>query len=134
MPAGPQNEEHHDRPDHVELLFDGERPEVTQWREIVDGRVTRADPDLEPVRSVEHTGHHVAAKSTERVALEERRPHDEQTHHDEESRQKSSGATAPESPQIDGIVTFVFGDEEQCDEVAADHEEDLDTEETAGQP
>ena len=29
MPAQPEQQEHHRRPDHVELLFDGQCPQVT---------------------------------------------------------------------------------------------------------
>ena len=130
----PEQQDHDDRPRQVELLLDGEAPEVPQRGEVAGRGVAEAHPDLVPVRHVERSGEHVAAELAERVAFEHRRPDRDEQHHHEHRGEEPPGAAQPEVAERDPIVALAFRDQEQRDEVAGDHEEHLHAEEAAGEP
>ena len=129
-----QHEQHHERPQQIELLLDGQRPQMTQWCEVVHRGVTRTGPHLEPVGSVHHTGDDVATQLAQRVAFEERRPENQQHEHCEQSRQQSSRPSCPELTQFDRASAFRLGHQQQGDQISADDEEHLDTEVTPRKP
>ena len=132
--AAPQDDRHHDRPQQVELLFHREAPQVPERGEVTGGGVARPHPDLEPVRHVEEASDQVTAHLAERLRLGDRRPDRQSDHHGEERRQQPSRPTHPERAEVDAPVALALSHEQQRDEIARDHEEHLDTEETAGQP
>ena len=78
--------EHDDRPEEVELLLDGEAPQVPQRGEVEQCGVPGARPDLVPVGPVADAGDDVAAQLAERVALEDRRVDHQQREHQEQRR------------------------------------------------
>ncbi len=126
--------EHHQRPDHVELLFDGKAPEVTQRGELVRGGVPSSGPDLVPVRHVEQSGDHIAAEFAERVAIEDGRPDRQCDQHREERREQATSSPVPELAHVDRVRALLLRDQEQRDQIARDDEEHLDTEIAAGEP
>ena len=126
--------DHDQRPEEVELLFDGEAPQVAQRGEVEQCGVPGAGPDLVPVGDVGGAGDHVATQLAERVALEDRRVDHQQRHHQEQRRQQPSGPAHPELLEVDATLLFVLADQQQGDQVAADHEEHLDADEPARHP
>ena len=68
-----QDDDHHQRPQQVELLLHGQAPQVAQRGEVAGRGVPLADPDLVPVGHVGEPGDHVAAQLTEGIAPEHRR-------------------------------------------------------------
>ena len=132
--AHPNEGQHHERPDDVELLFDRKAPEVAERSEIGAGAVAGPDPDLIPVRDVGGAGDDIAAELAERVGLEQRDPHREQEHHHEQRRKEPPESSDPEVLEVDRAGAFVLGDQQQRDQVARDHEEDLDAEVTPAEP
>ncbi len=133
-PTEADQPDHDDRPEQVELLFDGEAPQVAKRSEVERRGVAGADPDLVPVGDVAEAGDDVAAEQTERLALEDRGVDHQQNEHEEQRRQEPPGAAQPELLQVDAAALLVLADQQQRDQVAADHEEHLDAEEATGQP
>ena len=133
-PTATQDRHHHQGPQQVELLLDRERPQVAQRRERLRSGVPGPDPDLEPVRDVADTRHDVATRAAARFGLEHRQVHHQQRQHHEQRRQQTACSTEPELLEVDVVVAFVLGDQQQGDEVAGDDEEHLDTQEPAVQP
>jgi hypothetical protein len=129
-----EQEDHHDRPEDVELLFDGEAPEVPERGEVAGGGVAEALPDLVPVGHVEEPGEDVAAQRSECVVPEDRRPHRDEEHHGEQRGEQTPRTAQPEVAQRDPVGAFAFGDQQQRDQVPGDHEEHLDAEEAARKP
>ena len=107
---------------------------MTQRRELVGRGVARAGPDLLPVRHVHDRGDDVAAQLAQLVAFEQRHPDGQRHQHGEQRREEPAGAPDPELPHVDGRRAFLLRDEQQRDEVARDHEEDLDAEVATRQP
>ena len=107
---------------------------MAQWGEVTCCGVPLSDPDLVVVRHVEQAGDHIAAQLPERLGLEHRGPRDDDRHHREQRRQQAARPAHPELPQRDAIRALPFGDQQQRDQVAGDHEEHLDAEEATGQP
>lgn len=132
--AEPRDHEHDERPEHVELLFHRERPEVSQRHEVERREVRGADPDLEPVESVHERRHDVAAQVAEHLALEKRAIHRDEREQSPQCRQQATCSAQPELVKVDGAVALRLGDEQRRDEKAADHEKHLDAEEPAAEP
>ncbi len=130
----PQQHHHHQRPQQVELLLDGEAPEVAQRREVPGRAVSLPDPDLVPVRDVEQPAQHVATQFAERVRSEDRRVRDQHEHHHEQRREQPASTPHPEMSEMDAAGALLLGDQQQRDQVATDDEEDLHAQEPAGQP
>ncbi len=129
-----QDADHHERPDQVELLFDGERPQVAQRHERLVGGVALTDEDLVPVAAVEDAPEEVATGAALGLTVEQRHVHRHRAHHHHHRRQQAPSAAHPELAEGDPTVTFVLADQQQRDQIAADHEEDLDPEEATAQP
>ena len=134
LSPGADQQRHHDRPEQVELLLHGEAPEVAKRREGACCGVPLAHPDLVPVGHVAEPGENIAAQPGQFVAFPDPRVRDQQDEHEEQRRQQASRAASPELPQADPARSLVLTDEQQRDQVAADHEEDLDAEEPTRQP
>ena len=107
---------------------------MAQGGELTGRRVSLVDPDLVPVRHVGEGGEHIAAQATKLLALEQRRVHDDHRQGHEQRRQQPAGPAKVEVPEVDASAALVLADQQQRDEVAADHEEHLDSDEPAGQP
>ncbi len=133
--AGPAQDDDHDQgPEQVELLLHGQRPQVAQRGECAGRGVPLTDVDLVPVAAVEQPAEEVAAGAAHRVALEQRHVDGDAREHDDQGRQQAAGATQPELLEVDEPLALVLTDQQQGDEVAADHEEHLDAEEPAAEP
>ncbi|MFT3852604.1 MAG: hypothetical protein QM733_07700 [Ilumatobacteraceae bacterium] len=130
----PQHQRHHQRPQQVELLLHGQRPQVPQRGERRRRRVPLADGDLVPVAAVGDRPDEVAASLTLRCRVEEREVDRRADEEDDERRQQPTGSPQPEALETDGALALVLADQQQRDQVAADHEEHLDPEETTRQP
>ena len=133
-PPAAEDEDHDQRPEQVELLLHRQRPQVAQRGERPGRGVPLADEDLVPVAAVQQPADEVAAGAPERVALEQRHVHGQAGEQQEHGRQQAAGTTQPELAEGDAPGALVLGDQQQRDQVAADHEEDLDAEEPAAQP
>ena len=132
--AEAQEPDHRQRPQDVELLLDGEAPEVAQRGEVARRRVPLPHPDLVPVGHVREPGDDVAAELAERVATEHRGERREQHERRQQRRQQAARPPEPELAQTDAPRPLVLADQQQGDEVAADDEEHLDAEEPAREP
>ncbi len=124
-----------ERPEQVELLLDGERPEMAQRRGRAElGEVRDVVEDEPPVAEVEDARRQIAAEGAQLAAIEQRGPSHRDEQHYEEGREQSTGAADPELSQGDPAVPSVLGDQEVGDQVARQHEEDLHAEQTARRP
>ena len=132
-PAEPDQQDQ--RPDQVELLLDGQRPEVPERRRRTElGEVGDVLEDEPPVAGVEDPGQDIAAHGGELVPVEQGGPPDGHEHHHEEGRQQTSGPADPEVLQPDPLVTSVLGHQKVGDEITGEDEEDLHAEEPAEGP
>ena len=136
-PASEPAQQHHEDqgPQQVELLLDGERPQVAQQQrtsellevravggdEVPVGRVRQRRQDLRPQlgRVVTEEEHHDDAGAGQQEV---------------ERGQEPAGPAGVEAAHTDGARTVVLLQEEHGDQVAADDEEDVDAEEATGQP
>ncbi len=107
---------------------------MPQRREVTCSGVTQALPDLVPVGHVEEARDHVAAQRSQCLVLENGRPDGDEEHHREQRREEAPRSAKPEVAQRDPVGPLALGDQQQRDQVPRDHEEHLDTEESAGQP
>ena len=90
--------------------------------------------DQVPVRVVEERTDRVATRVRE-VAAREDCGEDQRREHDEnEGRQQPPRAPQPEAAQVDAVAGLPFDQQQRCDQVAAEHEEEVDAEEAAGHP
>ncbi len=123
------------RPQQVELLLDRERPQVLEQRRPSDGLEVGLLPEHEvPVRHVPEGGQRVAAQSGHLARQKDDRVGEGDDEQQVERRQEPAGAAQPERLQVDAAPSSPLREQQRGDEVAADHEEDLDPEETAGDP
>ena len=123
------------RPDDVELLLHRERPGVLQQRRVAHHVEVRAvRDDLVPVREVEERAEHVAAGVAEVLAREDRREDERPEHDDDEGGQQPTRTSQPEAAQVDPVSRLPLDEQQRGDEVAAEDEEEVDTEEAARQP
>ena len=65
-PPQPDQPDHHQRPQQVELLLHGEAPQVAQRREVTRRRVPLPNPDLVPVRHVAQCREDIAPQQPQR--------------------------------------------------------------------
>ena len=90
--------EHRERQHDVELLLDGQRPHVQEWRRSADAReVVALGVDQDPVRAVEERAERLRAEIVDLGAREAERGREQ--HHDRdgrECRQQPAGAARPE--------------------------------------
>ena len=140
QPVRPLAEEHQEagqrqRPQQVELLLHGQRPQVAQQRrplELVE--VGRAAQDEVPVHRVGQGGEEVTLEAGQLLPDEQDADQGDGEQQCEHRGQEPSGPAEPEVLQPDGPVAPVLAEQQHRDQVAADHEEHLDTEEAAPQP
>ncbi len=121
-----------ERPDQIELLFDGQRPGVGQRRgERALVEVVRADRDEVPVGVVEERGERVASQvgyvpaGTTKAA--KRATPSSMTNRAGRSRRAASG---PEAPEADRPRSLPLGDQQRGDEEAREGEERVEGVET----
>ena len=121
-------------PEQIELLLDGERPQVHEelGRRCVE--VVGAVSDLEPVRREGRCPQGLAADSDEQVGLDESGDQGRDEDAEREGREQAAGAASPEAGQVEPAVPPHLADQQRGDEEARDDEEDVDAEEAAGQP
>ncbi len=121
------------REDDVELLLDGERPEMAQQRRPAQRlEVGLVLEDEVPVGHIGETGERIAAQRGDFGRQEDdgvqKRAGDER----EERRKQSARAPAPEGEHVDAArAAAALGKQQRSDEVAADHEENIDAEEAS---
>ena len=124
-----------ERPEEVELLLDRERPEVAEERGPLEAlEVGLVGEDEVPVGEVGERGDRVAAQLVDPVRLDDRG--DDHRHRDEDAdrRQQPPRPPHPEAPQPHVAAAAELAQQQRGDQVAADHEEDVDAEEAARQP
>ncbi len=134
-PEPAQQHDEDQRPQQVELLLDGERPQVAQQQRTPELLEVRAvGRDEVPVGRVRQRRQDLRPQLGRLVAEEE--------HHDDAGRgqqqvergQEPAGPAPVEAAHADGARTVVLLQEQHGDQVAADHEEDVDAEEATRQP
>ena len=129
-----QHDEHDDRPDEVELLLDGEAPQVPQCRRRERVEVRRTVEHEVPVRYVRERGRAVAAQIAEARAL--RRDAGRAADHDEQQDQRgqqAAGAPRVEGSEVESSLSIVLVEEHRRDQVAREYEEDVDAQPAAPQ-
>ena len=124
--------EHDERPHDVELLLDGEAPEVVEHRRLVERRpVPVGLADEVPVG---HVGERPAAGASDTVELGGRTEHPrtegDDGDQDEHGRQQTPEPPPPERQQSDATVVGV-AQQQRRDEEAGQGEEQVDAEEPA---
>ena len=124
--------EHDERPHDVELLLDGEAPEMVEHRRLVERRpVPVGLADEVPVG---HVGERPAARASDAVELGGRTEHPrtegDDGDEDEHRRQQTPEPPPPERQQSDAAVVGV-AQQQRRDEEARQGEEQVDAEEPA---
>ena len=126
---------HDQRPHQVELLLDREGPEVGQGRgpaHLLE--VRRAADDQVPVGDVGQRREDLRLQVAELAAVEQGDEGDGDREQQPQGGEQASTATDPEVPEVDPSLAGLLADEQRRDQVAADHEEDLDAEEATLHP
>ncbi len=124
-----------ERPEEVELLLDRERPEVGEERgalELVE--VGLVAEDEVPVGDVGERGDRVAAQLVDAVGLDDRGGDHRHRDQHPDRRQQPPRPPQPEAPQPHVPAAAELAQQQRGDQVAADHEEDVDAEEAARHP
>ena len=122
-------------PHQIELLLDGQRPQVPEGRRRAElGEVGDVVEDVPPVAHVEDSRRQVAPQGHQLAPVEQRGPAHGHEQHDEEGGQEPSRPTDPEMLQPDPAVAPVLGHQEIGDQVSREHEEDLHAEQPARRP
>ena len=135
-PAEPGDPRRHDRrPEQVELLLHRQRPQVQEHRraaELVE--VGLVGEDEVPVGDVPERRQGGPAQPRHLAVVEDDHVGQDHGHHHEERREQAAGAADPEPHQVDRAGGAPLGEQQRGDQVAADHQEDVDAQEAAGQP
>ena len=134
--GGPrQQEPDRGRPDEVELLLDGQGPQVLQRRWAARGlEVGLVVDDEPPVRDVAEGGDDVAPHLGHLVGPEQHQRHGGDDEEQAQRREQPPGTPPEEAGKRDGAGALHLGDEERRDEVAGDDEEQVDPEEPPWHP
>ncbi len=123
------------RPKKVELLLDREGPEVAKQRRRLElFEIGLVAIDEMPVGDVEEGGQGVAAQLVDPARLDDRRDHHRHRDEDADRGQQAPRPTPPELAHLDVPTAAVLAEQKRGDQVAADHEEDVDAEEAARHP
>ena len=132
----PQQHQRGDRPHDVELLLHRERPHVPQRRGDGEGvEVAGLGEDEPPVRHVADGRQRVVAYPTHvRLAGEEQGVEAHAHQHEEKGRQQAPRPAGPEATEADGTGAAPFDEQQGRDQITAQHEEDVDAEETTARP
>ena len=133
--ARPQPEQQR-RPHEVELLLDGQRPEVDERARHVAGREVVALGQAEmPVDAVQRGERGVVADRRVVDAVQQpERADDHDGEHEHRGRQQPAHAARVEAREVDAASARELVDEQARDEVAGEDEEDVDADEATGNP
>ncbi len=133
--AGAQDRGQDERPDQVELLLDGQGPEVLQRRGRPEHREVRlVTQRLPPVARVGDGGQQAGPQRRQLIWLEHGdRGRDGGQHH-RQAGQQPAGPADPEAAQVKPAAVVPRGGQQVSDQVSADDEEHVHAEEPAGQP
>ena len=118
-----------DRPDHVELLLDGQAPRVVERRRRPEGLPVGARAgELPPVGDVDGRGHHGPAQAHPGAALDQPwRAEDQDGQEQPQRGQQPPRPAGPERAEAEPAAAEVVEDE-PGDEEARDREEQVDAE------
>ena len=131
--AGERGEEQ--GPEQVELLLDGEGPEVAQLRGAIEGlEVGDVADDQVPVGDVSDSGEHFAEVGEQLVAEHGDGVEGGDGKHERERGQEAAGTAGPEGAEVHAVAALALADQQGGDQEAADDEEDINAEEAAGEP
>src|SRR5262249_9120998 len=112
----------------------GKRPDVSEERRAAELlEVALVLEDEPPVRDVEDRGKSVTAQIDVALAGGERDRETDADHH-EQGRKEPPGPPPPERSECDPTRGIELGEQQRRDQVAADHEEEVDAEEAARKP
>ena len=116
-------------PHQIELLLDGERPQMLQWRQRTEAlEVRHVVQDLIPVAGVSDRGEQGGAQFGAAGRLDDRGGRAHRQQHHRERRQQATSPADPEVTQPRSLPGEQVGDEE-----TAQHEEHVDAEKTAAE-
>jgi len=134
-PRGQEREEEReeDGPEQVELLLHGERPEVGEQLRGRAREVGGSGRDLEPVRGEGEGARGLAADADQEVLPDEETGGDRGDDDEEQGRQEPACPALPEGRQVQAPPGGELTEEQGGDEEPGDHEEHVDSEETARQ-
>jgi len=122
-------------PEEVELLLDRERPEVAEEGRPLEGiEVGLVAEDEVPVGEVEERGQRVATQLVDPVRLDDRGEDHRHRDQDSDGGQQPPRPAQPEAAQPQVAVAAELAEQQRGDQVAADHEEDVDPEEAPRHP
>ena len=128
-----QDPEHHEGPNHVELLLDRQRPRVQQGRggrRLVE--VIRVDENEVPIAHVDQRGQRVEPQCTVRpLGHDDGGEERDEEQHEEERRQQAAGPAGPERPELDRQGLAPLADEQRGDEESRQDEERVHPQEPA---
>ena len=126
---------HDERPQQVELLLDGQRPQVPQQRRPRERLEVRlVGEDLVPVVDVEERRDRVGPRRGQVARAEDR--HREHGQRDDEERrgEQPPRPPRPERREVDAPRRLALGEQQRRDEEPAQDEEQVHAEEAARQP
>ena len=133
--AGTQDNGQEERPEQVELLLDGQGPEVLQRRRRAEHReVGLVVQGLPPVARVSDRREQPRPQGRQLIRLEHGDRCRDRHEHDRQAGQEPPGSADPESAQIDSAAPIPRRGEQVGDQVSADDEEDIHAQEASGQP
>ncbi len=119
-------------PQEVELLLDGQRPQVLEQRRTSYGlEVGLLAEDQVPVGDVPQGRQHVPTQPGHLPWQEHDRVGERDHEDDVEGGQQPPGASHPECLEVYAAPLAPLGEQQRGDEVAADDEEDLDAQESS---
>ena len=124
------------RPEQVELLLHGQRPEALERRgRTVLGEVVGAVDRQPEVHRIQRTADRVARVLHEpHLRQEQPGTSDRGDHHQGRRRQQTQRPTAVELPDRDSVRRRQLAQQHRGDEEARDHEEDIDPDVAAAEP
>ena len=132
-PAQPEPQQ--PRPDQVELLLHGQRPQVPERRRRAEpGEVGAVLGDQPPVAHVARGRGDRPADGRKLGPVQQRDPGGDHGQHHEQRGQQPPGPAQPEIRQLQPAGALVLAEQEVGDEVAAQREEDTDAEQAALSP
>ncbi len=133
-PSSHQHQQQHDeRPEQVELLLDGERPEVAEQLRSGGVEVAGLGGDREPVVGESRGAENLAPDADEHIAANRERRCTGGEDYQGEGGEKPARPPGPEGAKSDGTRGGVLSQQQRGDEEAADDEEQVDPEVATGQ-
>ena len=133
--AGTVEPQHDERPDEIELLLDGERPEVQNRAGLRDGLEVRLlAEDIPPVGEPEQRGEQVGLELVEQALVQEERGERGHDDHERDGGEQAPHTADPEALKVDPVRLGKLDAQDSGDQEARDDKEHRHAHQAAGGP